>query len=95
MFTFDKALKLGWLKRYLSSKGKWKVFLDFHEIFNYGNDFIERMYEIIQILFWKDVLDSLKLLFKSDICINLNQVCNTPLWYSSRLRQPLKHKLLK
>ena len=68
---------------------------DFHEIFNHGNDFVERMYEIIQIPFWKDVLSSLKLLFKSDICTNLNHVCNTPLWYNSTLRQPLKHKWLK
>ena len=95
LFLFDKALKLGWLKRYLSSNGKWKVFLhmeDFHEIFNYGNDFAERMYEIVQIPFWREVLDSLKLLFKSDICTNLNNVCNIPLWYNSSLRLPLKHK---
>ena len=68
---------------------------DFHEIFNYGNDYVERMYEIIQIPFWKDVLNCLKTLFKSDVCVNLNQVCNTPLWYNSRLRLPLKHKWLK
>ena len=95
--TFDKALKLGWLKRYLNSQGKWKVFLDledFHEISNYGNDFVERIYEIIQIPFWKDVLSSLKLLFKSDICININHICATPLWYNSRLRLPLKHNWL-
>ena len=57
--TFDKALKLGWLKRYFNSQSKWKVFLDledFHENFNYGNDLVQRMYEIIQIPFWKDVL---------------------------------------
>ena len=96
--TFDKALKLGWLKRYLRSKGKWKVFLDmedFHEIFNFGNDFVERMYEIIQIPFWKDVLESLKLLFNSEICTNVNYVCTTPLWYNSQLRIPLKHKWYK
>ena len=65
---------------------------DFHEIFNYSNDFVERMYEIIQTPFWRDVQDSLKLLFKCDICTNLNNVCNIPLWYNSSLRLPLKHK---
>ena len=40
-YLFDKSLKLGWLRRYLTSKGKWRVFLDmedFHDIFNYGPD---------------------------------------------------------
>ena len=95
LFLFDKALKLGWLKRFLSSNGKWKIFLDmedFHEIFNYGNDYTERMYEIIQIPFWRDVLSSLKLLFKSNVCTEINNVCNIPLWYNSTLRLPLKHK---
>ena len=75
--TFDKALKLGWLKRYFNSQGKWKVVLDledFHENFNYGNDFVERMYEIIQIPFWKDVLGCLKILFKSDTCTSIHHV---------------------
>ena len=83
LFLFDKALKLGWLKRYLSSNGKWKIFLDmedFHEIFNHGNDYTERMYEIIQIPFWRDVLSSLKLLFKSNVCTEINNVCNIPLY---------------
>ena len=38
-----------------SSFVKWRVFLDmedFHDIFNYGPDFVERMLEIIQIPFW-------------------------------------------
>ena len=68
---------------------------DFHEIFNHGNDFVERMYEIIQIPFWKDVLDSLRLLFKSNECNTINVICTTPLWYNSTLRLPLKQSWLK
>ena len=68
---------------------------DFHEVFNHGNDFVERMYEIIQIPFWRDVLDCLKLLFKSDVCNNINTICATSLWYNSMLRLPLKHKWFK
>ena len=28
MTVFDEALELGWIKRYLSSNGKWKIFVD-------------------------------------------------------------------
>ena len=96
--TFDKALKLGWLKRYLCSQGKWKVFLDmenFDEIFNFGNDFVERMYEIIDIPFWKDILGSLKILLKCDTCTTLHNICTTPLWYNNLLKIPLKNQWLK
>ena len=90
---FDKALKLGWLRRYLTSEGKWRIFLDiddFHEIFNYGPDFVERMSEIIEIPFWQDVLKGLKLLFKSSVCNDLSLVCSIPLWYNNILRLPIK-----
>ena len=73
-------------------------FLDkenFHEIFNFGIDFVERMYEIIDIPFWKDVLGSLKILLKSDTCTTLHRVCTTPLWYNNLLKLPLKYKWLK
>ena len=95
---FDKALKLGWLKRYLTSNGKWKAFLDmddFHDIFNYGPDFIERMSEIIQLPFWRNVLDGLRLLFKSAVCKELSLVCSTPLWYNNILRLPIKPNWLR
>ena len=91
--VFDKALKLGWLKRYLTSNGKWKVFLDkedFHEICSYGLDYVERIAEIIQIPFWRDVLEGLKLLFKSNVCNDLSLNCSTPLWYNNTLRLPIK-----
>ena len=65
---------------------------NFHEIFNFGIDFVERMYEIIDIPFWKDVLGSLKILLKSDTCTTLHHVCTTPLWYNNLLKLPLKHK---
>ena len=76
VFLFDKSLKLGWLKQV-----KWKIFLyleDFHELFNYGLDFIERMSEIIQIPFWNNVLDSLIILFRN----NSIQICTT-LWFNN------------
>ena len=95
---FDMSLKLGWLRRYLTSQGKWRVFLDmedFHDIFNYGPDFVERMLEIVQIPFWQDVLKGLKLLFKSSTCNDLSLICTTPLWYNDVLRLPIKPVWLK
>ena len=95
---FDKALKLGWLRRYLTSNGKWKVFLDiedFHEIFNYGPDYVERMVEIIDLPFWQDVLSGLQILYKSSVCNELSVVCLTPLWYNNSLRLPIKPGWLK
>ena len=95
---FDKSLKLGWRKRYRTSNGKWKVFLDiedFREIYNYGQDFIERMLKIIQIPFWKDVLTSLKLLLKSKVCNDLSLICSTPLWYNNILKLPIKPTWLR
>ena len=47
--TFDQLLKLGWLKRYLKSEGKWKTYADlveFEDIFKFGNAFTERVMEI-------------------------------------------------
>ena len=92
---FDKALRLKWLKRYLTSKGKWKVFVDVEDVDNFGLDFVQRMSEIIQIPFWNDVIDSLKLLFKSGICNDVSVVCSIPLSYDNILRLPLKPLWLK
>ena len=68
---------------------------DFHDIFNYGPDFVERMLEIIQIPLWQDVLKGLKLLFKSSVCNDLSLICTTPLWYNDVLRLPIKPAWLK
>ena len=95
---FDKSLKLGWLRRYLKTNGKWKIFLDledFQDIFNYGSDFIERMSEIIQIPFWNNVLCYLKDLLKSECCEDVSVTGLTPIWYNPILRIPLKYQWLQ
>ena len=92
---FDKALKLGWLKRYLTSNSKWNIFLeleDFHEIFNYGIDFVERMSEIIQIPFWNNVLCYLKELLQCKCCEDISLIGLTPIWYNPALRIALKYQ---
>ena len=47
------------------------------------------MSEIIQIPFWNNVLDSLKILFKSNVS------CATPLWYNNILWLSLKPHWLR
>ena len=59
----------------------------------WGN--IERMSEIIQLPFWQNVLDGLRLLFKSAVCKELSLVSSTPLWYNNILRLPIKPNWLR
>ena len=43
------ALELGWLKRYLRTEAKWKIFpqeIEFDGIFKFGVDNISRIYDI-------------------------------------------------
>ena len=59
---FDKSLKLGWLKRYLTSKGKWTVYpndFELWEVFTYGPDILDKLLELASNNFWQDVLLSL------------------------------------
>ena len=63
---------------------------DVYEIFNYGQDFDERMIEIIHTPFWQNVLEGLKMLFKSPVCNDLPLICSTPIWYNNVLRLPIK-----
>ena len=96
--TFDQSLKLGWLKRYLKSDGKWKIFadlVDIEDIFKFGNAFTERVMEIAQVPFWSDVLKSLKALWKKKIVSGICSVFLTPIWYNDVLRLPLKPEWLK
>ena len=62
------ALKAGWIKRYLSSIAKWTSLPDYYEfgeICTYGENYIDRIYEITYNPFWKDVLDAIKHLWKT------------------------------
>ena len=95
--TFDQSLKLGWLKRYLKSDGKWKAYADlveFEDIFKFGNAFTDRVMGISQVPFWADVLKSLKILWSRNTTEKISNVFLTPIWYNDNLRIPLKHKWL-
>ena len=68
---------------------------DFHAVFNYSVDFVERMSEIIQIPFLNNVLDSLRLLFSSNACNESSNLCAIPLCYTIILRLPIKQSWFK
>ena len=94
---FDSSLKIGWLKRYLRSNSKWCVIPDDFErynVFKYGLDFLERIQEMTVNPFWKDVLNSLKILGKKEDFIFSENILLTPLWYNPQLRLQIKKSWL-
>ena len=91
--TFDAALKIGWLKRYITTKSKWSIVpynFDFDGLFKYGVDYIERLLEITSNSFWLNVLHSLKLLWKDGNIFVPENIFLTPLWYNSIFRLQIK-----
>ena len=58
---FDKALKMTWIRRFLTGNSKWKIltshmYPNMEEIVNYGNSFILNLSKTIQNPFWKNVM---------------------------------------
>ena len=90
---FDSSLKIGLLKRYVRSSSKWCVIPDDFELYNvfeYGIDSIERIQEMTLNPFWKDVLNSLKILGKKEGFIFSDNILLTPLWRNPQLRLQIK-----
>ena len=79
MEHYNHALKLSWLKRLLSSQGKWKYLVseDFDNVFTYGAGYLDGLTKVTTIPFWKEVIIALKHLWKSDI---------VPVWYNPNFR---------
>ena len=91
--TFDAALKIGWLKRYLKTDSKWKsIPMDsvYSGLFKYGVAFLDRIMEMIFNPFWYYVLSSLKLLWTDLKIVIPENVLLTPLWYNDSLQLPIK-----
>ena len=74
---FDAALKIGWLKRYITTKS---YTLEFDGLFRFGMDFIERLLETTFNLFWLNVSISLKSLWMDNKIIIYDTIVLTPLW---------------
>ena len=83
--SFDNALKLGWLKRFLKSNSKWTIFpkvFELEGVFLYGADYIERIEAMNTNPFWQDVLIALKTLWKNSIIFDRNVIREIPLWFN-------------
>ena len=63
----NHALNLSWLKRLLSSQGKWKYLVseDFDNVFTYGADYLDGLTEVTTIPFWKEVIIALNIFGKA------------------------------
>ena len=95
---FDKSLKLGWLKRYLRSTGKWTIYpndFELWEIFTYGPDIIVKLLELTSNKFWQDVLLSLEFFWKSDAKLNKDFIKNTPIWLNPDFSIPINKNWFK
>ena len=92
---FDSSSKIGWLKKYIRSSARWcSVPDDFelHNLFRFGTDFIDRIYEMTFNPFWKDVLGSVKLLGKKDDFMYGDNIIETPLWHNPDLKLQIKRE---
>ena len=90
---FSMALKAGWIKRYLSSIAKWTSLPDYYEfgeICTYSENYIDRIYEITYNPFWRDVLDAIRHLWKTNRMIIPENRVLTPLWLNLDLQIPTK-----
>ena len=59
--TFDKALKLTWIRRMLNGNSKWKniilnIYPDINKITHYGDNFVKTLSYDIDNPFWKNIM---------------------------------------
>ena len=88
---FDKSLKLSWLKRYLVSSSKWTIFpddFDLWEVFTYGPDILDRIKETTSNKFWLDVMDSLTIMWQTDVVLSKSFIKDTPIWINPTFSIP-------
>ena len=89
---FDKSLKLSWLRRYIGSNSKWTIFPDYFdlwEVFTYGPDILDRIKETTSNKFWLDVIDSLSLMWQTDVTASKLFIKDTPIWLNPLFSVPI------
>ena len=94
---FDQTLKLSWLRRYLSSNGKWTVIPSYFELsdaFKFGPLYLDRIIETTSNKFWIDVIKSTQMLWQSNAINDREVICNTPLWLHESFKTPIKREWL-
>ena len=94
---FDQTLKLSWLRRYLTSNGKWTVIpshFELSEAFKFGLLYLDRIIETTSNKFWIDVIKSTQMLWQSNAINDREVICNTPLWLHESFKTPIKREWL-
>ena len=92
---FDQTLKLSWLRRYLSSNGKWTIIpsnIELNDAFKYGPIYLERIIITTSNTFWVDVIKSTQMLWQSNAVSDREVICNTPLWLHDSFKLPIKRE---
>ena len=95
---FDQTLKLSWLRRYLSSRGKWTIIpfnIELSDAFKYGPIYLERIIETTSNKFWVDVIKSTQMLWQSNAIFDREVICNTPLWLHDSFKLPIKREWIE
>ena len=82
------SLKSTWIRRYITSDSKWKNILDclinMNQLIQCGTEFISLSYQNTNNQFWKDTLQSWKLIADT-LDSNDKENCNilhSPIWYN-------------
>ena len=95
---FDQTLKLSWLRRYLSSRGKWTIIpfnIELSDAFKYGPIYLDRIIETTSNKFWVDVIKSTQMLWQSNAIFDREVICNTPLWLHDAFKLPIKREWIE
>ena len=88
LVSFDKALKITWLRRILKENSGWcifPIFFNIHKIFLFGDDYLNTLWQSCTNIFWKDVISAFKTLY-NEVWLTENAIHNTmPIWYNTRV----------
>ena len=88
---FDKALKLTWIRRFISGNQKWKNLIieinpNFEYFFLFGNIFIKRLAYVVDNPFWTHVMTYLgDFMYKCKI-VSFEDFCATSFLYNSNYK---------
>ena len=95
---FDQTLKLSWLRRYLSSRGKWTIIpfnIELSDAFKYGPIYLDRIIETTSNKFWVVFIKSTQMLWQSNAIFDREVICNTPLWLHDSFKLPIKREWIE
>ena len=85
--TFDKALKISWIKRLNDQNSGWEHFprkFNIHKIILFGDAYPHTLIQDIDNAFWKDVVIACVQLHEV-IANKTNEAYNIPLWFNSKI----------